>query len=193
MEKESRKRVRKRNIQKAVLGTVAAAGGLSVALMAPNALQMLGMFDDADLKRRRRYRHSCNRAFDTLLRQGSIVLEKTRHGTFARLTPRGKYMLWRWGEEMPRHKKPRWDGKWRVIVFDIREKNKSVREKLRAMLTRIGFIRLQNSVWVFPYDCEEMHILLKAELKAGKSILYMIVDTIENDQSLRTHFGLPKK
>lgn len=54
----------------------------------------------------------------------------------------------------------------------------------------IGFVRLQDSVWVYPYDCEDFIALLKAELKVGKDVLYAIVDTIEFDKHIRRHFGL---
>ena len=57
-------------------------------------------------------------------------------------------------------------------------------------MQEIGFARLQDSVWVFPYDCENFITLLKAELKIGSAVLYMIVEHIENDKHLRAQFGL---
>ena len=88
-------------------------------------------------------------------------------------------------------KKPkRWDGKWRVLIFDIPERRKSVRDKVRLTLTAIGFKRLQNSVWVYPYDCEDLITLLKADFKIGRDLLYLIVDSIENDAILRDWFDI---
>lgn len=58
-------------------------------------------------------------------------------------------------------------------------------------MSEIGFVRLQDSVWVYPYDCEDFVALLKAELKIGKDVLYAIVDTIEQDKNLRRYFNLP--
>ena len=57
-------------------------------------------------------------------------------------------------------------------------------------MKEIGFVRLQDSVWVFPYDCEEFISLLKANLKIGAAVFYMVVAQIENDKHLRAHFGL---
>ena len=54
----------------------------------------------------------------------------------------------------------------------------------------IGFVRLQDSVWVYPYDCEDLIVLLKADFKIGKDVLYMIVDEMEGDTHLRKEFGL---
>ena len=50
--------------------------------------------------------------------------------------------------------------------------------------------RLQDSVWVYPYDCEDIIGLLKTDIGVGKDLLYMIADEIENDRHLRENFGL---
>jgi len=57
-------------------------------------------------------------------------------------------------------------------------------------MSGLGFVRLQDSVWVFPYDCEDFVALLKADLKIGVAVLYLIVEQIENDKHLRAHFDL---
>ena len=54
-----------------------------------------------------------------------------------------------------------------------------------------GFIRLQDSVWVYPYDCEDLIALAKANFRIGFDVLYMIVERIERDTHLREHFALP--
>ena len=66
-----------------------------------------------------------------------------------------------------------------MIVFDVPERRRPVRLRLCAVMRDIGFVRLQDSVWVYPYDCEDFIALLKTELKIGKDVLYTIADTIE--------------
>ncbi|MBI5470465.1 CRISPR-associated endonuclease Cas2 [Candidatus Kaiserbacteria bacterium] len=92
---------------------------------------------------------------------------------------------------MPLPRPRRWDRRWRIIIFDIPEKKKNVRDRVRALVQRLGFFRLQHSVWVYPYDCEEIITLLKSDLKLGSQLLYMIVDAIEYDKPIREHFDLP--
>ncbi|TSC96669.1 MAG: phenylacetic acid degradation operon negative regulatory protein [Candidatus Berkelbacteria bacterium Licking1014_2] len=46
----------------------------------------------------------------------------------------------------------KWDGRWCLVTFDIPEKMKSDREKLRRILKKLHFGRLQDSVWISPYD-----------------------------------------
>ncbi|OHA62117.1 MAG: CRISPR-associated endonuclease Cas2 [Candidatus Wildermuthbacteria bacterium GWA2_46_15] len=45
-----------------------------------------------------------------------------------------------------------WDEKWYLVNFDVPEKFTRKRNILREKLKRLGFARLQNSVWISPYD-----------------------------------------
>jgi len=86
-------------------------------------------------------------------------------------------------------KPKRWDRKWRVVIFDIGEKQRRIRDQLRITLNKIGFVKLQKSVWVYPYDCEDFMMLLKANFELGRNLLYLVVDEIEDDQWLKKIFG----
>lgn len=90
----------------------------------------------------------------------------------------------------PADKNKRWDGKWRIVTFDIKEKRKKARDKIRYEIKNFGFVLLQNSVWVYPYDCEEYIGLLKADEQIGKSLLYIVADRIEMDRDLKKIFNL---
>lgn len=92
-----------------------------------------------------------------------------------------------------KNQKKKWDGRWRMVVFDIPERRRNIRIRLRDFMREVGFVRLQDSVWVYPYDCEDFVALLKAELKVGKDVLYAIVDTIEHDNNIRKHFHLSEQ
>src|SRR3989344_2297817 len=52
-------------------------------------------------------------------------------------------------------KKWRWDGKWRILIFDVPEKIRGKRDFLRRELIDFGFYPLQKSVWVYPYNLPE--------------------------------------
>lgn len=47
------------------------------------------------------------------------------------------------------------DGFWRVVIFDISEKQKTKRELLRQKLKEFDFYMVQKSVFVSPYRCEK--------------------------------------
>lgn len=46
----------------------------------------------------------------------------------------------------------RWDGKWRVIAFDIPEENRRIRKALREILRLLEFYPLQRSVWISKHN-----------------------------------------
>lgn len=83
-----------------------------------------------------------------------------------------------------------WDGKYRIISFDIPEDKKLIRKAVREQLVRWGFVRLQNSVWVYPYECQEVVSLLKTHFGVAKDLIYITAESIENDKWLRVKFGL---
>ena len=190
MEIESKKRRQKNYIQQAILGTLATAGVVTVAMLAPNVFQAL-----PQLMGKKRY----NLAFKArtaaqrlvikghirfIIKNGKKFLEITEAGTRALALEEAR------AAQPARIKKKRWDHRYRMVILDIPEKRRGVRERLRRLMREFGFLRIQDSIWVSPYDCEELVMLIKAELHVGKDILYVIADTIENDAWIKKHFGL---
>lgn len=183
-------KVRRARVQKIVLNTILAVGLMSVSMLAPNAVQALKMFDGGR-KRKKNPKHVIQNAINRLIEKEYITFEKTSKGTFAKLTDKGEARLRLVEAHDFNIKKPKhWDGKWRVIIFDVPEKRKGLRDKIRLTLNNIGFVRLQDSVFVYPYPCEDLIVLLKADFKIGKDVIYIIADSIENDRELHQHFNL---
>jgi CRISPR-associated endonuclease Cas2 len=89
-------------------------------------------------------------------------------------------------------KYPRWDNRWRIVIFDIPEEKRNYRDFLRNLLRWIGFRELQKSVWVFPYDArDKIKRLLKIQnLRIEDDIRFLTVEKIEQDNDLRAKFGL---
>jgi DNA-binding transcriptional regulator PaaX len=46
---------------------------------------------------------------------------------------------------------PKWDKKWRIILFDVPETQRTLRQMLRLKLIDWGARMLQSSVWISPY------------------------------------------
>jgi len=105
-----------------------------------------------------------------------------------RLTEKGERYLQR--STLVVRRPARWDRKWRIVIFDIPERRRVMRALLRQKLISIGFVRLQDSVWVYPYDCEELLTLLKTDYRLGKEVLYIIADKIEQVSKVKKHFGI---
>lgn len=70
-----------------------------------------------------------------------------------RLTDQGKQkVVW----ESIKIEDGKWDGKWRLIIFDIPEKRRQARNLLRNSLKKWGFVHWQQSVWVTKKNCTEV-------------------------------------
>lgn len=191
LEKEIKKKDKYRNIQKIILNTIFACGILGVALVAPNVLSVIKQIEGS-FKRKKNLKYSINDSFTRLRERGLVEIIVINGKKVARITKRGESKLdfldkYNFKLKIPK----RWDNRWRVVIFDIKESRSKTRFLLRRTLSQIGFIRLQNSVWLFPYDCEDIISLLKADFKIGKDVLYLIVEKLENDWHLRKRFNLP--
>lgn len=84
----------------------------------------------------------------------------------------------------------KWDGKWRIVVFDVPEKKRRIRNYFRARLFELGFRMLQESVWICPYNIadtvEELIELCHAKLY----IHYLLVEELDNNDVLMKLFKL---
>jgi len=189
LEEVSRGRKKKKDIQNVVLAVVATAGFIAMAAVAGNALQLLKYLPNEKYNLKYRMKSVVGRL---VAKKYAAWVEKDGK-RYLRITPTGRRAFaFEQAKVALKNQKKKWDGRWRMVVFDVPERRRQVRNRLRATMLEIGFARLQNSVWVYPYDCEDFIALLKAELRVGKDALYAIVDTIEQDRSMRKHFHLPE-
>ena len=186
---EAKKKRRRGYLRDALLASIALSGAVLVAAIAPNALAQLRHLPAI---KRAQLRYKAKTILGRLAAQGLIKFEKRNGKSYARITDAGQKALSLEQQKAALHngKKRRWDKRWRVIIFDIPERRRKVRDRLRIIMRELGFARLQDSVWVYPYDCEDLMALLKADLKIGAAVLYMVVEHIENDKQLQTQFAL---
>ena len=189
VEVEAKKKRRRKYLRDALLASIAITGAVLVASIASHALAQLRHLP---AMKRAQLRYRARTTIGRLAMQGLITFEKRDGKKYARITPEGQKVLLFEQQKaaLINGKKRRWDQRWRVIIFDIPERRRRIRDRLRITMRELGFARLQDSVWVYPYDCEDLMALLKADLKLGVSVLYMVVEHIENDKHLRAQFAL---
>jgi DNA-binding transcriptional regulator PaaX len=120
-----------------------------------------------------------------------VTLTPTERGQRFTLTAEGEVQLHLLELEERLHRRPRrWDKKWRLLIFDISEQRKKLREALRHKLIELGFYRLQDSVWIYPYPCNDLMELLRIKFGVRHDALFLHVDSFPSDPWLRRHFGL---
>lgn len=182
-----KKTVGRFGLQKVILKTLAQTGMLSVAVLAPKALGVFSKISGitATLGISQRIEVSIK----SLLHSGDIEWTQTPRGKVLRITEKGGSKLARLSLDGASSKRRRWDQRWRIVMYDIRETRKAKRQLLRDALRSVGFYRLQNSVWVYPHECAELVILLRTNFTLGREVQYLEVDHIENDKALIRHFS----
>ena len=84
----------------------------------------------------------------------------------------------------------KWDGKWRMVIFDIPEKIKLSRDALRWRLKRLGLRELQKSVFVYPYECEDEIDFIIEFYNVRSYVRYGVLETIDNELHLKKIFKL---
>jgi hypothetical protein len=175
-----------------ILRTLAASGVMSIALVAPKTLTLLKKLDRAASNRKDLYRR-ITQSITKLEHSGLVQTSGERGHRKIVLTKKGHTIIETIHANEYRIPEPAfWDGKWRVVMFDIREKRRRARSQLRSLLSGVGFLRLQDSVWVYPYPCDEFIGLVRTHLKSGTGeMLSFVAEALESDKKLREHFRLP--
>ena len=112
---------------------------------------------------------------------GSVLISLTEKGMFRAL----KIIFINFDK-----RKEKWDGKWRIIAFDIPEECRKGRNALRYRFKVGGFYELQKSLFVYPYDCQKEVMALAKLLKLEKYVRFVLADFIDNQNFLERKFKL---
>lgn len=176
---------RKGYVRDALLLSLGISGAILFPAAALATLQIIGSIN----RNKSKYGYQIRNVASRLASRGLVHFKKRG---FIELTERGRREFYRLEQKMRMHSslRRRWDKKWRIVIFDIPEKYRKIRDQLRLSLQSYGFRQLQESVWIFPHDCEDVITLLKADLGVAGSVLYAIIEKLENDSHLRQEFEL---
>ncbi len=107
------------------------------------------------------------------------------------LTDKGKVKALTFNiESMAINRSKKWDGKWRLVVFDIPERRRNARDALRSVLKRLGFYEFQKSVFVHPYECKnEMDYVIEF-FKVRPYVRTITAVELDNEIHLKKIFEL---
>ena len=117
-----------------------------------------------------------------------VRIPKKNH-SFFHLTPKGRFKFLKY-LHLEKIKKMKWDGYWRVIIFDIPETLKKWREFIRPKLKELGFHPLQESVYITPYPVTKDLDDFLEEWNMRKYFRYLSVNEIDDEDELKEIFGL---
>jgi len=176
-------------VAKTLLAIAAVGGAVAVAAMAPNAVGAIGkswerrgFFNKREFQRASSYLKQRKYAVITPNGEGKYTVKITDKG----MLRVARQVLNGFAIARPQH----WDGWWRVIIFDISDKHKNERNLFREKLKMLGFYKLQESVFVIPYPCEEELRFLISILNISGYVRFIKTQHISEDGDLKAYFSL---
>lgn len=175
-------------IGSALLGLLAIGGMVTVAVVAPNVLGAYGK-----LTRHRQFynKNDFNVTRRHYKRLGYIDVKKKAPKTYeVKITERGLSKILQEHFGKMRFSPGMKDGFWRLIIFDIPEEHKQVRESFREKLCLMGAYKLQKSVFVVPTNCKKEVDFLCGFYNIEPYVHLITAKNINNDQELKRYFNL---
>ncbi|TSA46581.1 hypothetical protein D4R52_00225 [bacterium] len=134
-----------------------------------------------------------NREVKRLQRNGYVALTKTEKGWMIKILERGRArykQIEMANLELLKPKK--WDGKWRMFVFDIPEEIRGRRDSLRRKLKDLGLYNIQRSVFVYPFDCRKELEFVAGYYNLAKFTTYAEISYTDIQQGLKKYFKTMK-
>ncbi|MBI2009449.1 CRISPR-associated endonuclease Cas2 [Candidatus Saccharibacteria bacterium] len=167
----------------AVLQLLGVSGLSGITIAAPNALQAFDIF----LRKNSKIKIFDNqKIFYELKRQGLVHVSQFSNETTFTLTPAGVYRLQRHIIEalkIPRPKK--WNMRWRLITYDVPNKQSRQRACFTARLSSLGFYMLQRSVWVHPFPCFDQVQQIASHFNVLRYCVFLEVSKIDRHSEQR--------
>ncbi|MEI7621874.1 MAG: hypothetical protein WCJ51_05065 [Candidatus Moraniibacteriota bacterium] len=176
---------------KFVLMTLALGGIVFAGALAPGLVTIMGEQN----KKRKYVRRNLQQAIRTLKHRKLIEIVVEKNGaTRVELSNAGKKRVCEFCFESLSIKKPKkWDGKWRVLMFDIPTKPaiyNNARNALREKIKELGFVQMQKSVWVYPYECEDEILFLAEVYYVEKFIDMLVAERVMHEEKFKCKFKL---
>ena len=141
----------------------------------------------AYLKNKKFNKTNFNRDLKRLSSHGDIKIGQNK----ITITKKGKARVLEYQlDEMMIRKPIKWDGKWRLVVFDIPDWHRKASNTLRLKLRNLGFEQYQKSLFIHPYPCLDEIDFIKEVFAVGSYVNLIVAVEIDNEECFKRKFGL---
>src|SRR3989344_1903131 len=174
---------KQKDVAKNILIALGIIGIVPIVSVAPGLAKVLPLLKKVDLAR-------INQEIKRLQKRSLVEIIKNKKGvSVIKLTKDGKAKLRRYQIDNLKIEKPiSWDGKWRIIIFDIPISKNNERFLLRKKMKEIGFYKLQNSVFIHHYPCFEIVKYLRDYFGVAAEVEYIEANSLESQNKLISYF-----
>lgn len=188
-----RARIWKNSLAIKILKAVGIAGAAVVAATSPYF--GLGLIRGAKKRYNKKTWREFYQSLNYLNRRGYVkFLETLGEKINVEITNKGKTVL----ElvdigSMRLARNQKWDGKWRIVIFDIPNTKSYQRSAFTRKLRDLGFIMVQKSVWAYPFECYKEIMVLRKFFEIEKCVTYLEALGIEDEVHWRGQFNLKRQ
>jgi hypothetical protein len=177
-----------------LLAGLLVAGTVSLSVVAPGVMALVAEeFKKRQFPQKKWEKKKAKRSLYYLQRLKLVSYSEDLEGNIKiRLTKKGRDEV---GEEriflIRKIRRPkRWDRKWRLVIFDIPEKKRKSRDIFRRGLLTLGFVKIGESAYLHPFDCETEVRFLRSSLLVAAYVKFLIVLDFEGVGDLKKKFEL---
>lgn len=189
MKKERDEGVKIKINKRELLRILKAGTVLALAFVAPNAIKVLKDWVKEKDEWEDYYPSSIEKMTQKLLRKGMVEVVYKRDMPVVKITEKGKTEILRYDLENFSIEKPKkWDGKWRMVIFDFPVDYKKERQIFWEKIKQLGFYQMQKSVYLYPFPCEKEIKYLREVLNVPHYVKLALITKIENEEELRKIF-----
>lgn len=131
-------------------------------------------------------------AIQRLYQSKMIKCVDNNNGTVAlTLTADGKERILNYNlDTLEIKKQDKWDGLWRIVIFDIPESKKRARDALSLKLKNMGTLAIQKSVFVCPYECKDEIDFVVEFFSLKPFVRFIVAKDIDTALELKEKFHL---
>lgn len=174
-----------RELTKAIL--IAAAGVILIPALA--IAPGLGYAIRPFLKKKY-YPSRINKTLHHLQKQQLISIREENGKVRIELSDNGKKKVLAYKLEEMKLKEGKWDGWWRIIIFDIPEGQRTARDFLRYKLKDLNFYMFQKSVLITPWNCRNEINFIKHFYEVEDYVQLVLAKKFDGEEKVKNYFGL---
>lgn len=181
------KKYEKGELAKDILKSIALAGFVVAMIAVPGLGRLAPLFMKYNAQSRRRFNQSLKG-----LEKKKLVRIYTKDGKeVVEITQTGKRKVLEYDlEDMKLIVPKKWDGWWRIVMFDIPQSKKQARDAVSRKIKELGLYPIQKSVFVSPYLCKNEIDFVGEIFGVRENIIYIKAREIQGVRKLKEYFNL---
>ncbi len=178
----------KGELAKEILLGIAACGFIVAMAAMPGLGKVVPLFKNL---KGAKDRHRINQAFQKLQKRKLVNIYTKNSTEVVEITEAGKKKVLEYNLDKMKLKVPKkWDGWWRIVMFDIPQPKKKARDAVSWKIKELGLYPIQKSVFVSPYLCKNEIDFIGEFFGVRDHIIYIKAKEIEGVRKLKEYFNL---